>query len=462
MLLGRIAMARAATWAALVCAACGSDVVEFLDARGGEAAGGSGAGDTGDLGFDPTASGGGGHGASTAAGGDGFCDGTQSIYLPTEDDCTGDVAKKTFLFGICACEDFNMVGILKVAPFQPSPLKSGSIGVNADFDLTAGSKAIVVGSVWAGGQTFKENAVSLYHGDIAGSLYCGGGFEGTATHVGGDLYLEGDAEASSVTVDGTLHAPPGADTAGVAAGTIVHEPVKVTDDPCNCNDPLDIAGIVAWFAEPSHNDNAAHGIDPAALNGVADATVSLPCGRFYFDAIRGGSVKIHVEQRAAIFVGGDLAVDAFALTLAPQAEADVFVAGNWQPDKPLAGQGVGDPARPAATRFYVGGFVDIGVTELSGNIYAPYGEIETLMDVTVKGSLYGRRFNPAGNLTVLYDDKVLEPPGCDDPGEGCDDCHDCANPTPACKSGHCVPCQTDADCCPPLVCMEGECVALLK
>ncbi|MDC3959161.1 hypothetical protein [Polyangium jinanense] len=63
-------------------------------------------------------------------------------------------------------------------------------------------------------------------------------------------------------------------------------------------------------------------------------------------------------------------------------------------------------------------------------------------------------------IVVSGDEAIIMIAGCQPPDSACTDCHDCVNPTPACgPGGTCGPCNTDKDCCPPLVCTpNGTCV----
>lgn len=113
--------------------------------------------------------------------------------------------------------------------------------------------------------------------------------------------------------------------------------------------------------------------------------------------------------------------------------------------------------------MYVGGaFGYDGSLDLAANLYLPNGAFTTTTSGTeMWGALFAQNVGITGDLTVHYDPSILDVEGCAPPGTSCGSCHDCANPSPACKDGVCGACETDADCCPPLVCQRGACVAEL-
>ena len=130
-------------------------------------------------------------------------------------------------------------------------------------------------------------------------------------------------------------------------------------------------------------------------------------------------MALHVEDD--FFVG-----PLFSVTLDPDAEVDIFVRDNLV----LAGAAVlGDPARPSATRIYVGGTGDIAVAGLNpfaGNLYAPTANVLVGGIGKVFGSLFGKNVIAAGLLDVGFDESVRdgvectppEPPPSDDSPPG--------------------------------------------
>src|SRR5690606_7618776 len=131
-------------------------------------------------------------------------------------------------------------------------------------------------------------------------------------------------------------------------GKIIKEPV-VVETPCNCDDPIDVAGIVDGYKQS--NDNLAQAIEPDQLVGISMKTeLELPCGRYFFDAIDSNhDLKLTLTGRTVIAVAGDLkTAGALTIELAPTAELDLFVAGSVILNNAAA---IGDTARPAATRI---------------------------------------------------------------------------------------------------------------
>ncbi|HEY8376730.1 MAG TPA: hypothetical protein VIK91_09590, partial [Nannocystis sp.] len=384
------------------------------------------------------------------------------ILLPGDlsDMCTADLGKKTFLFAVCSCTGLTANNLLKTDSFDSEmgmmPMDGGSVGVNGMY--SASSMVDIGGSLWVDGsiQTFNSH-------EVAQKLQCGGNLNVTSpSHVGGDAFVEGDinAQNNTLTIDGDLHVPAGKQTNGVTVhGKVVKEPVEVKT-PCDCSNPIDVAAIVQGFSKA--NDNAAQGIEPDQLMNVnAETILDLPCGVYYFDAIdTHHSLTINLSGRTVIAVAGDVqTAGPFTLALGPDAELDLFVAGNVTLNNAAT---IGDITRPAATRIYVGAaFKFASNFVLGANLYQPNAVLSANNAAEIWGSLFVGGLNLASPFTVHYDQAVLELDGCEEPGGGCGDCHDCANPTPACNDGACGPCQSDADCCPPLVCADGLCLAIL-
>lgn len=392
----------------------------------------------------------------------GFCDGEGGISLPGDmaDMCTADLGKKTFLFAVCSCTGVTANNFLKTDSFDSEmmnmmPMDGGSVGVNGTY--TASSMVDIGGSLWVDGaiQTFNSH-------EVAQKLQCGGNLTATSqSHVGDDAFVEGDIQSQNktLTIDGDLHIPAGKQTNGATVlGKIIKEPVAVKT-PCDCDDLIDVAKIVAGYQQS--NDDLANAIEPDQLVGISMKTeLELPCGRYFFDAIdTNHDLKITLTGRTVIALAGDLkTAGAFTIELAPTAELDLFVAGNVTLNNAAA---IGDTARPAATRIYVGAeFKFANNFVLGANLYQPNAVLSANNAAEIWGSLFVGGLNLASPFTVHYDQAILDLDGCEDPGGGCGDCHDCANPTPACNGGTCGPCQVDADCCPPLVCDQGLCKAI--
>jgi len=384
------------------------------------------------------------------------------ILIPGTNECTGDLGKRTFLFGLCSCTDLSLTGVLSTDSFDSKTNQSGtsgSVGVTGNF---MGSAVFNIGgSLWVSGGGATGGPAILLTGvnTINQELHVGGDLNGNGfLTVGSDAYVDGSAVSSGLflTIGGTLHVPVGAAiSAFTKSSQTVRQPVAVAD-PCNCGNPPDVASIVHSFA--TANDDAASGFGPDALTGLPGVTdLTLGCGRYYFDRVAAVSGVTHVRLtgRTAIFVDGDFDVGGlFSMDFDPQAELDLFVKGN------VSMTGVhtfGLPGAPARFRMYVGGTtVDLtGVSSLGVNLHATRATFIDSGVLTLWGSLYARTLNLSGNESFHYDSAVLDIDGCTPPGQSC---HDCSGATPACNQGTCGACASNADCCAPLECSMGVCV----
>ncbi len=392
-----------------------------------------------------------------------FCLGEGGILLPGDEvTCTGDLGKKTFLFAICSCSGVTANNTLKTDSFDSEmmnmpPMDGGSVGVNGPY--TASSSVDIGGSLWVDGkiQTFNKH-------EVAQVLQCGDDVTASsASHVAADMFLEGNinAQNKTLTIDGDLHIQEGKlNNGAVVLGQTVKGPVTV-ETPCDCADPIDVAAIVQGFQQS--NDNNALPIAPDELVGLPEPKqIELPCGRYFLDAIdSNSSLEITLTGRTVIAIAGDVKnAGAFTIALGPDAELDLFIAGNADFNNIAA---IGDPKRPAATRIYVGGgFKFASNFTLGANLYQPNATFTANNMSEIWGSLFVGGLELASPLVVHYDQAILELEGCEDPNKGCGDCHDCANPTPACTDqGTCGPCVVDTDCCPPLACDGGICKAII-
>lgn len=418
-------------------------------------------GDTGDTGTGTTGTTGT-VGTSGTTGPVDFCDGMGGILLPGDmaDACTADLGKKTFLFAVCSCTSLTANNMLRTDSFDsqmmnPVPMDGGSVGVNGMY--TSASPVDIGGSLWIDGamQTFNAH-------EVAQDLQCGGDISATSpSHVGASVFVEGNinAQNKNVTIDKDLHIPAGKAVTGTTVlGKTFKEPVAVAT-PCDCADLIDIDAIVQGYQQD--NDDLAQAIEPGQLVGVAmETALELPCGRYYFDAIdTNHKLTLTLTGRTVIAVAGDVkTAGAFTIALGPAAELDLFVAGDVTLNNAAA---IGDIARPAATRIYVdGAFKFASALTLGANLYQPNATFTASNVAEIWGSIFVGGLDLSSPFVVHYDQAILDLEGCDE-GGGCTDCHDCANPTPACKGGSCVPCQLDSDCCPPLVCDQGLCKAIL-
>lgn len=402
-------------------------------------------------------------GAPVAAGQAGaaqsFCEGSGPVIpLNGTDSCTGDLAKRTFRFAVCSCTNINFSGNVvtdaKNSATGVSSTTAASVGVDGTYNGNSASTKIG-GSLWTDGDTaFSGHTIS-------GELQCGGNLvvDGSS-HVGANATITGGVQGG-VTVDGGLRITPGMPHADVlAAGGVVEQAVTVPQ-ACDCSKPLDIGSIVGFFKD--HNDNDAIALDPDSLgHGDSEQTLTLPCGRYFISGVAGGApLTVHATGRVVVAVAGSIIhnLTSVQFVVDKDAELDLFVAGDILLS---GGASFGNKQRPAGTRMYVGGaFGYDGKLELAANLYLPTGSFTTTTSGTeMYGSLFAKNIGISGDLTVHYDPSILDVQGCTPPGTSCGSCHDCANPSPACKDGVCGACQNDSDCCPPLVCQSGACVPI--
>ncbi len=432
------------------CSGCQSDETIASTSAAGGAAGSTGIGGFTSLG---------GFGGMGGGGGFvGFCDGSgPPIELDILGGCTGDVASSVFLFAICSCSDIKLQNSLQTDSFDssqgPDVKHNGSVGLNGAMHVV--TQTDIDGSLWSKGNVTWQASV-----DARSYMVCGGDLTvPVSSTVHSDLFVDGNVEGynGALKVAGALHITPGMSHSGVfPKGGIIEEAV-VVPTPCDCGAPLDIPTIVAGFETSNENDE--ENIDPTVLSGNLEAVdLVLPCGRYYFtDVTPLAKVNITLEARTAIFVAGDFnPTDLFSIKFGPDAELDLFIAGNLTIKGSTT---LGDPARPALSRVYVHGKGEVtSTTDLAANLYLPNETLELKGTTTVWGSLFVGGLLVTSPLTVHYDEAIMDIDGCGDPGGFCEDCHDCGNPVPACVEGTCVPCVQDADCCPPLECRpDGTC-----
>jgi hypothetical protein len=235
---------------------------------------------------------------------------------------------------------------------------------------------------------------------------------------------------------------------------------------CDC-DPALLLNVAAYVESyRASNDDVSLGVDPRALENVnSDVTLNVPCGRVFFTRI-GGSASIHLvlpPGRTAIFVGGDLSPNGpFTVDVGPTSELDLFVEGNVTAGGSFT---LGDAAAPSRARIYVGGTGTVNLqnaTTLAGNVYAPRSEVVLgTGSTTVFGSLFANRVNAHGSLAIHFDVGVLQAgASCPPATTACTSCHDCGNQ--ACVGNVCGACTDSSECCAPLSCVAGACVAEIK
>jgi hypothetical protein len=344
-----------------------------------------------------------------------------------EGTCHPSVGARTFSHALCSCEDTNVAGFLKTRSFHSRGAApgverlGGSVGVNRNYftgglaDVggsfsVAGPRDVLFGGLLKTGSDLRFNPSF----DVAGLV-----------GVGGDAHLNGALRAVGlIGIDGDLHRSPDSRFLGLALvsvhGQNYTEAVDV-GEPCSCGAGavLDIASRVADAA--NDNDNASVGLDEHALDLVAGigTALTLPSGRFFLHQVSGvGAIRLRISGKVELHIEDDFfAGPLFAVTLDPDAEVDIFVRDNLV----LAGAALlGDPARPSATRIYVGGTGDIAVAGLNafaGNLYAPTANVLVGGIGKVYGSLFGKNVIAAGILDVGFDESVLDGVECTPPAQ---------------------------------------------
>jgi hypothetical protein len=384
----------------------------------------------------------------------------------TTEACAGQLAAHTFTHALCACGDLNAASLSTVS-FASASGETTTVSAGAPVGV-AGSYPSARSNI-GGSLTVSGTAQTLVSAglDVQGDLRLAGtGTFYNQLSVARHTWLVSRVGYwGIVKIGGNLYtAPPSGGLQGLGAGPFIGGMSVVmsftVDDPCRCEDRVDVALIESLGA--LRNDNAARNIDPAVLSNVTTPlNLALDCGRFRFDSIGGaGQIQLTITGRTAIFVDSNVALsDSFQLVLGPDAELDWFIRGSLS----LGGAKIGDPNRPSATRIYVaGGDTDIVVSEQVGaNIYAPNSNVNFPLTVLgVTGSVYGKNLSMLGGGIVRYDRSILNAGDkCGQPAT-CDKCDSC-NSGAACVNGVCQQCTEDDDCCSPLVCAKGSCQPLL-
>ncbi len=391
-----------------------------------------------------------------------FCQGSGPIIAVGDQGrqlCGGAVARRTFRYALCTCDDYVSSNSLRSDSFDSSngPYTEGGTGGSIGFGgrVQSGATMEVGGSLWAGSDVNMNSGVLSVQGDlkVGGALMSPG-----EVSVGRNAEVQGGVDTGPLTVQGTLTLPAGAPLSPdpPQAGVLARGPVRIPP-PCACA-PQDLVDVAAHVrARAQDNDNEVVQLDPGALANLQEETqLSLPCGRYYVRGIGGAqTLRLIITGRVALFVDGDLSLQQPLRIELQGGELDLLVSGNIVSDAPLE---LGDAARPAQVRLYVGGAGTIqlgGGARFFGNLYAPRSELVSGGPVEAFGALFVRRVAIAGALTLHYDTAVLGGT-CEEPSPGCGSCLDC--PNTACVEGACIACEDDSECCPPLRCARGGCV----
>lgn len=333
-------------------------------------------------------------------------------------------------------------GHLAARAFKRALCSTEGIAASASFVTAApGSSPAVPASVWTGGYFHATDGVVLggslqvdgtegllINGSLStsGDLLIGGtlGYKSTplsgAVSVKGDAEVAGDVFLKTLTVGGTLTQPDGgvlSVTDGFSDAQLQHGAVGPFTPVCPTSPLEDITTLVSRNSGVSH-DSLLPGFTPTMLEDFTEArrTVTLPCGRFYLSRITGaGSVQFDVQGRSALFVGGDVTVGGFEVTLEPGAQLDLFIAGSLTAQQRLV---LASTSTPSNLRVYLQQALAVPKDHtLSAHLYAPNALLEMNDDLAVSGSLFVRRLTTAGTFSLDYAPDILQleatcaPPG---------------------------------------------------
>jgi hypothetical protein len=468
---------------------------------------------------------------------------------PGQTTCTGNLGAVSFLFGLCSRTN---MGPLSQALYTDAfnslegPYKA-SCTTNADCGATG--KCIPLGGpngTCAGGGVGVNGKPGAEAAQTSKQFHVGGDFwvfgaaglasKGDITvkqktyvkanwSVAGNDRLFGEARingpslavtgAGNLTFNSTLFTqatPCNATT--VPAGTSTASPKctpqafdPLLKEPCgSASDLIDVKGIVEYFRDPAHNDNALINLPYNALAApTAPVRLELPCGYYYLDSIGGNqNITIVVKGRTAVFIGGAAAINIeMTFDVEPTASIDLFIGGVVDIAHPIT---LGSPAYPRLTRMYIGsgavGAAGTSCTAVSqcgsgicsacprspfgvcsgtgscvggngysqainmsqggsfnGLLWAGYGSFSSSNPVEMYGSIFTNYIDFSGALKVHYDNAAAKtgdecPPI--PPGSACESARDCGG-TQACINNTCAACTANSQCIPPQVCNAGVC-----
>lgn len=391
--------------------------------------------------------------------------------VDADGECAGGIAETTFRWAVCSCGYLELHNPLltdaydsTAGPYTPGQL-GGGVGVNGAFTNTG--TTTIFGPLWSSASTggvLTSNATTIRQDlQVGGPLNVSNPFT-----VGGDAFVVGDVTTSStISITGDLHQPGGSGRTGsVSYANLVTQPVTVPTacDRCEAGDLLPIEGMVAAHRSPN-NDNATIALDPdVLLIPNRPVRLELPCGRFYLRGINTNApLVISTQGRTALFIDGEIATTApITFAVGPAGELDVFVADKLTTSAKMT---IGSPNYPALTRVYLGG---VGTTLtltndvlIGGFVYLARGGFLSSNPLEVFGGIIAGVFRNDGSTTVHYDRQVLEAgDACPPKPPQCTSCADCGNQ--ACNGGTCGACTSNADCCAPLSCSQGECVLIFQ
>jgi hypothetical protein len=398
-----------------------------------------------------------------------------NVPIGTASQCAGLLAQTTFTWALCSCTDITFSASVLTDGFDSTkgPYVPGGLGGSIGLDGTFAASVPLIdigGTLWeASDAGISQEAQTI----VRQELHVGGPLYGMELAVGGDTHVTGDVSGAPgnptdpgppyLAIDGGLFVSPDASVTGKVTwnGPLQTELTPVAP-PCDCNHPIPVVEITQWGA--TNNDNASIGLDPTLLSSLnTPKRIDLPCGIFYFDAMKPtGPLTIVAHGHTAILVGGDLfTTSPLEITVDPTGTLDVFIAGTISDSAHLA---FGNANYPALERIYVGtplGIPFTGDVELAANLYAEASNLVSWSSTNViYGSVIAGKFISSQPTVIHYDLGVLgSGQACEDAGtSGCTSCTDCGNQ--ACVGGQCGACTDSSQCCSPLECSNGVCVAV--
>ena len=406
--------------------------------------------------------------------------------------CSGKVAKTTFKWGLCSCNDVNFMNNFfvdgydsKAGPYQQGGY-GGGVGTNGKF--TAG-KGEIWGALWTSSNKGISSGPKLV---VKQQLHSQGDLNWSVRgRVEDDAWVGGNVTASTpggppFKFQKKLTIPNGNSIHRRAqTNNVVRKPVSVSTvcKRCQAGKRIPVKQIVK--NHKNNNDNAAIGLKKNALDNPGKKVVlKLPCGKYYLSKIDVSSkITIIAEGRTALFIDGNVNSQTdITIKPTPSAQLDVFVNGKVTLANEME---IGSPAYPAAMRFYVNdewSFMNSAV--IGAYIYAIPGGITTMNTLEVFGGLYTHDIQAMNELKIHYDREVLEadkkcptpnPNPKPNPDAGMSDSGgtttdsggtkmdsgtttkmDGGGGTNMCSEAG-QSCSADGDCCSPLVCDNGTC-----
>ena len=353
-----------------------------------------------------------------------------SICLRGGSDTSACEAARELAFGHAVCSCASMLGTGSLSTETLGAITGlAAVGTNGAFTLrisrssAADAAGIIDGSLVASG--LGPSAVTGIDAEIRGRLELAAGFT-----FAGDVRVTGPAYSrtyprgsGSLRIAGDLYhgRPPGLSLPPnvMVGGTVLEADIR-TAPPCACGVASAAELVSAIAAAVSGNDGAR---EPLELDGLGPVTgtggsVSLSCGRYSVAKVESpGSLTLLISGKVVIFVVGDFVVHGdVAVSLAPGAELDLVIGGDLR----LSGAArFGDADRPAASRVYVRGAVELstmadaaglarpstatGDAVFVGHLYAPAATLELAPRSDVYGSLFVSQLIVLQSLFVHYD-----------------------------------------------------------